>query len=310
MGQSKLLLAIDGETLLGRVIRTLREGGSDRVLVVAPPADRPDGPAIRALGLAAGAEVIVPGVPPPQMRDSIELAVNRLLHGEPPRFVILTPGDCPGVTRQLVAELLEAVRREPEKMVVPVSHGRRGHPIVLPWDLAAAILRLPEGVGARALLSEHSGRLKELAVSSQDVCADLDTPDDLRRWLDRERQISGLNTEPAQTRSLVVGQPEFLSRRVEGRIRLEVRLFALAKERAERASVEVELLAGARVADLRAEIVRQFPALAPLLPRTMIAVNEEYAADDQILSSDARIAVIPPVSGGSKSGGREGKPGS
>jgi ThiS family len=36
-----------------------------------------------------------------------------------------------------------------------------------------------------------------------------------------------------------------------------------------------------------------------LLSKTMIAVDEEYAADDQVLAAGSRVAVIPPVSGGS-----------
>ena len=46
MGQPKLLLEFDGQTLIGRVVRSLREGGAERVVVVAPPADAAEGPAI------------------------------------------------------------------------------------------------------------------------------------------------------------------------------------------------------------------------------------------------------------------------
>jgi molybdopterin converting factor small subunit len=35
-----------------------------------------------------------------------------------------------------------------------------------------------------------------------------------------------------------------------------------------------------------------------LVPNVLIAVNEEYAGDDELIPAGAQIAVIPPVSGG------------
>ncbi len=299
MGRPKLLVKIGGQTLIGRVAKALRAGGVDRVLVVAPPAGTAEGPAICAAAQEAKAEVIVPPTRPSEMRESIELALTRLADDRPPRSVILTPGDCPGISPELVAALVGRAAREPEKIIIPVSQGQRGHPIVLPWDLAAEIPRLPAGAGVNALVSEHGFRLTELTVSNADVCADIDTPEDLRRWLDRESQGPGSSSEPAGSRSAPIKPSAEETAGSLHTIKLEVRLFALAKERAGCTTVEIELPRGACVADLRAALGHRLPALAPLLPRTMIAVDEEYAADDWVLAPGSRVAVIPPVSGGS-----------
>ncbi len=251
MGRPKLLVTIGGQTLLARVVTALRAGGADRVLVVAPPAESAEGAAIFAEGQAAGAEVIVPAVRPAEMRDSIELALEQLARDRPPRWVVLTPGDCPGVTPELVAALLDLADREPENLIVPVSRERRGHPLVLPWSLAAEIPSLPAGTGVNALISAAARRLTELPVSSPDVCADLDTPDDLRRWLDREAQSSASSEEPVTSTRAANGEPEYVSADPTRGITLEVRLFAVAKERVGRTTVVIELPLGACVADLR-----------------------------------------------------------
>ena len=80
---------------------------------------------------------------------------------------------------------------------------------------------------------------------------------------------------------------------------VHVRLFALARERAGRASLAIELAEGGTVADLKSALAGAFPVLAPLLPSLRIAVNAEYVADDFPIPPDAEVAVIPPVSGGS-----------
>ncbi len=66
------------------------------------------------------------------------------------------------------------------------------------------------------------------------------------------------------------------------------------------AGVERETLpvAPATVGDLRRALVAARPALARLLPRCRIAVDQEFADDAAPLRDGAEVAVIPPVAGG------------
>ena len=79
---------------------------------------------------------------------------------------------------------------------------------------------------------------------------------------------------------------------------VRVRLFARAKDLAGTDVVSVDVALNARVADLRRRLADHVPALAPLLARSALAVNEEFARDDQLLSPGAEVALLPPVSGG------------
>jgi molybdopterin synthase catalytic subunit len=53
------------------------------------------------------------------------------------------------------------------------------------------------------------------------------------------------------------------------------------------------------VGELRTLLASRHPRLARLLPRCRIAVDEEFAADEDAIPDGAELAVIPPVSGGS-----------
>jgi MoaE-MoaD fusion protein len=80
---------------------------------------------------------------------------------------------------------------------------------------------------------------------------------------------------------------------------VRVKLFAVARQRAGKDVMEVELpTAGATVADLRSAIVERCPALADVLPHVKVAVNNDYAADETAIDANAEVALIPPVSGG------------
>jgi molybdopterin synthase catalytic subunit len=72
-----------------------------------------------------------------------------------------------------------------------------------------------------------------------------------------------------------------------------VRLFATLRERAGAREVTLELPDGARVSDA----LEALGGLAEGLPMVM-AVNREYAGEDQVLGAGDELALIPPVSGG------------
>ena len=80
---------------------------------------------------------------------------------------------------------------------------------------------------------------------------------------------------------------------------VEVKLFALLRERAGSDRVEVELPDGASVAEALTALRAQ-PGLGDLIERTPVtmAVNREYAAPETTLAEGDELALIPPVSGG------------
>ncbi len=79
---------------------------------------------------------------------------------------------------------------------------------------------------------------------------------------------------------------------------LRVRLFAVARELAGSDQVVINLPSGATIAELRAELIKQVPGLAPLASQLLFAVDEQYTSDTTVLLPDADVACIPPVSGG------------
>lgn len=82
---------------------------------------------------------------------------------------------------------------------------------------------------------------------------------------------------------------------------MKIRLlaFASAGDALGTTETELELPEGSRVADLRARLDRDHPALAPLWPRLAVAVDGRIAGQDEPLADGVEVALLPPVSGGS-----------
>ncbi len=184
MGRPKLILPLGGGTVIARVIWALREGGAETIVVVAPPEEFDGAEVLADEARRAGAVVVVAGSATADMRASVELGLDRLRSGPTPSAVLLAPGDSPGITAELVRQIVARAAAEPASIVVPRYRGRRGHPVALPWDLAAEIRGLPTGTGVNALLAARADRVVMLDVDDPGTTADLDTPGDYRAWLE------------------------------------------------------------------------------------------------------------------------------
>ena len=81
-------------------------------------------------------------------------------------------------------------------------------------------------------------------------------------------------------------------------MQITVRLFAILKDRAGVAALELSVSDGATIADAEASLIALHPNLRDPLARSAFAVNREYALRTASLKPGDELAIIPPVSGG------------
>ena len=79
---------------------------------------------------------------------------------------------------------------------------------------------------------------------------------------------------------------------------VHVRLFARARDLAGTDILRVEMPDGGTISDLRRRLAAEYPRLTSLLERSALAVENEFADDSLMLSDNAEVALLPPVSGG------------
>ncbi|RMD90839.1 MAG: molybdopterin converting factor subunit 1 [Calditrichaeota bacterium] len=81
-------------------------------------------------------------------------------------------------------------------------------------------------------------------------------------------------------------------------MKVKLKFFAQLKEAARCSEKEVEMAAGARVADLARLLGEQFPEIDKYLNTVSFAVDNEYATPETPLHEGCEVALIPPISGG------------
>ncbi len=172
-GSQKLLASVGGSPLLERTVRSLLDGGLDRVVVVLGP----DAAAIRsAVSALADRRVSVATNRHPErgMLSSIQEGFSEA-SGDP---VVVLPGDMPYVEPATVAGLLQR-HDETGGIVSPRFGGKRGHPVVIPGKYRDEIRGAPASATLHEILRAHAGERVDMDVYDRGVVRDVDVPADL-----------------------------------------------------------------------------------------------------------------------------------
>jgi CTP:molybdopterin cytidylyltransferase MocA len=175
----KPLLPFGPDTVIERIIATVREAGVETLRVVVgwqadllvPVLERHGVPWIRNDRFEEG------------MYASIQAGVGSLPAGVSAFFLL--PGDMPLVRAATLSRLIAEWDRRPSGILYPCHEGRRGHPPLIAGAYIPEILReVPPG-GLRTLLARHAEDSRDVEVSDPGVLMDLDTPEEYRQSLDK-----------------------------------------------------------------------------------------------------------------------------
>lgn len=175
---NKLVLEIDGKSLVRRVAETAVSAGLDPVVVVVG-----HGAAAVRRDLV-GLDLYFTDNTRPEAGLSSSLragldALDVIAPGAPGACILL--GDMPWVRPVDIAALLAGFDPEgPREICVPVHEGRRGNPVLWGARFFTEMRALRGDVGARELMERHAAAVREVPVDGSGVLADVDTPEALR----------------------------------------------------------------------------------------------------------------------------------
>ena len=88
-------------------------------------------------------------------------------------------GDMPQITGKTMLKVAEALKSS-ETIAVPVSNGRRGHPVAIGSAHRDALLVLTGDRGARPILAKNAANVVEVSVEDEGIFVDVDTQESYR----------------------------------------------------------------------------------------------------------------------------------
>lgn len=170
MERPKLLLPWQGKPLIEHVLSAWKASRVRAAVVVI----RPDDDELASISEKAGALVVRPPLPPPEMRASISFGlgeIRRLFQPAAQDAWLVAPADLPRMSTPVIDRLIAEHETQPDAALVPRVGSRRGHPVLFPWHWTSRLRQLGADEGLNVLLRD--GLTRELD------CADLLTPSEL-----------------------------------------------------------------------------------------------------------------------------------
>ena len=174
MGTSKQLLCLGDRPVIRHCFDTIITAGIQTVVVVIN--DRSDGIAEALAGTSA--TIVRNTIPGSQMADSVRRGLNTLCDDYSGFIVCLS--DHPLISTATYKAIISAHQAMPDKIIIPVYGGRRGHPSLFP---PGAIKEIESEATLRDIIRKEEGRVALLDVPDEGTILDMDTADDYKMIL-------------------------------------------------------------------------------------------------------------------------------
>lgn len=178
-GPNKLLLRLNGETIIGSTYRALQASQTNQIVVVTGR-DESEVKEVIALDNEdqfAHNELFQSG-----MTSSIQAGLKQIPESE---ALMICLGDMPLLTPDNYDLLINAFRQDGsrDKILVPWFNENRANPVIFGSDYFAEILSHTSPNGCAGIIKNHLEKVLNLKVDSERFIRDIDTPDDFENVL-------------------------------------------------------------------------------------------------------------------------------
>ena len=172
MGSSKQLLLLSGKPFIRHCLDNLLEAGLQDIIVVLGPTGREIEPVISDLPVSIAWNPALKS----DMADSVRIGLGAL-----PKHVagvLVCLGDHPLVKAATIKEIITYCDTHPDKIIIPVFNGKKGHPTLFPRAVIEEIFTVST---LRDIIHRETERIALLDIFDPGVTVDIDTPEDFQR---------------------------------------------------------------------------------------------------------------------------------
>lgn len=177
MGDAKLLLELQGRSLVARVVGAALQSRLHQVTLVVGSHNREIRDALTSEMANPKLTLAVNPDPAEGMSSSLRIGVASLGSGASGAMILLA--DQPLVSSEILDRLITEFHQDIEKIVLPTIHGRRTTPVIFPADMFPDLMKVTGDKGGRDVVNKYASRVVAMEVGSLYDDADVDTREDL-----------------------------------------------------------------------------------------------------------------------------------
>lgn len=175
MGSNKMLVRINGLTIIEKTIQVLREAPLSGISIIL--GDSSD--AVREVLRDYPVNFVYNPDYRSGMSSSIKCGIKSVLGNKAIDAVLVMLGDMPLIAASTIDRLIEEFRQSRRPIVVPYYNGQRGHPVLFSRAIFAHIMEIRGDNGAREVIEKFPEQVSYVGVNDRGIILDLDTKQDI-----------------------------------------------------------------------------------------------------------------------------------
>lgn len=177
MKENKLLLKVDGETLIERVVNAAVRSKADEVVVVLGY----EAEKIRERIARLKCKIVVNERYEKGQSESVKAGLSGISGNS--EAVMVLPADVALIDAQSINIVLAEYAKSRSPIVIASYRNQSGHPILLDRTLFPEISEIDEDTfGLKAVINRHRADVKYVDVGTENVLIDIDTQEEFNKY--------------------------------------------------------------------------------------------------------------------------------
>ncbi|MEY8415931.1 nucleotidyltransferase family protein [Tissierella praeacuta] len=170
MKRDKLLIKVDRESIIERVIKACINSKLDDVILVYRSKE------VKEIGEKYNIKTIYNKDAYLGQSQALKLGMNEAIEANDYMFLV---GDQPFLTSEIINILIEEYYNSNLPILVPYYNGIRGMPMIISSIFKEELLKITGDKGGRDIVEKNIFRVKKVYIKEEKIGMDIDTPEDL-----------------------------------------------------------------------------------------------------------------------------------
>lgn len=177
MKENKLLLKLDGETLIERVVKTAKGSSADEVIVVLGH----EAEKVREQLVKLDCKVVVNENYMRGQSESVKVGLAAVSSSA--EAVMILPADVALIDAESINSVIDEHRKSKSQIVIASHKHQSGHPILLDRALFQEVSQIDESaLGLKAVINRHRSEVEYVEVGTENVLIDIDTREEFDKY--------------------------------------------------------------------------------------------------------------------------------